>query len=165
VWVEDSDSSALVGADLESDGDSWDWVSSSPTPFAGAEASQSISTSGEHQHYFTGSSDPLSIDTGDTLFAYVYLDPADPPTQVELQWDDGSWEHRAFWNNSGMDEIGFGDQDTDSLRYMGPLPATGTWVRLSVPASSVGLEGQTLNGMSFTLYGGKATWDHAGKSY
>ena len=37
-------------------------------------------------------------------------------------------------------------------------------VRLEVPASAVGLEGHVLNGMAFTLYGGRATWDHAGKA-
>src|SRR6185295_1874122 len=31
-------------------------------------------------------------------------------------------------------------------------------------ASQVGLEGHTLNGMAFTLYGGRATWDRAGKA-
>jgi hypothetical protein len=46
---------------------------------------------------------------------------------------------------------------------MGTLPATGQWVRLSVPAAQVGLEGRTLNGMAYTLYGGRATWDYAGK--
>src|SRR5215475_4962701 len=47
---------------------------------------------------------------------------------------------------------------------MGPLPAAGGWVRLEVPASAVGLEGKTLNGMAFTLYGGRANWDKAGKT-
>ncbi len=46
---------------------------------------------------------------------------------------------------------------------MGPLPLAGQWVRLEVAASLVGLEGQTLNGMAFTLFDGRATWDHAGK--
>ena len=47
---------------------------------------------------------------------------------------------------------------------MGALPAAGQWVRLAVPAALVGLEGRTLNGMAFTLYDGRATWDRAGKS-
>jgi hypothetical protein len=47
---------------------------------------------------------------------------------------------------------------------MGSLPLTGQWVRLEVPAIQVGLEGKTLNGMAFTLYGGRATWDYAGKN-
>jgi hypothetical protein len=46
---------------------------------------------------------------------------------------------------------------------MGPLPAAGQWVRLAVPAAQVGLEGKTLNGMAYTLYDGRATWDYAGK--
>ena len=37
-------------------------------------------------------------------------------------------------------------------------------VRLDVPAAQVGLEGRTLNGMAFSLYGGRATWDYAGKA-
>jgi hypothetical protein len=47
---------------------------------------------------------------------------------------------------------------------MGALPAAGGWVQLSVPASLVGLDGQTLNGMAFTLYGGQAAWDDAGEN-
>ncbi|MBA2341545.1 MAG: hypothetical protein H0V88_14255, partial [Pyrinomonadaceae bacterium] len=42
-------------------------------------------------------------------------------------------------------------------------PAAGQWVRLEVAANLVGLEGKTLNGMAFTLFGGRATWDAAGK--
>jgi hypothetical protein len=48
---------------------------------------------------------------------------------------------------------------------MGPLPASGKWVRLEVPARSVGLEGAILKGMAFTLWGGQATWDYAGKRH
>jgi hypothetical protein len=46
---------------------------------------------------------------------------------------------------------------------MDVLPEAGQWVRLEVPAAQVGLEGRTLNGMAYTLYGGRATWDYAGK--
>ncbi len=76
-----------------------------------------------------------------------------------LQWNDGSWEHRAYW---GANQIGWGADGTSGRRYMGALPATGQWVRLAVPAAQVGLEGHTVNGMAFTLYNGRATWDLAG---
>jgi hypothetical protein len=46
---------------------------------------------------------------------------------------------------------------------MGPLPAAGQWVRLTVPAAQVGLDGHILTGMAYTLYNGRATWDYAGK--
>ena len=46
---------------------------------------------------------------------------------------------------------------------MGPLPPPGRWVRLEVPAATVGLEGQIVAGMAFTLFDGMATWDRSGK--
>src|SRR5205823_1114857 len=77
-----------------------------------------------------------------------------------LQWTNGSWEHRAYW---GASLNNYGVEGTASRRSMGALPAAGKWTRLEVPASQVGLEGSTVTGMAFTLYGGRATWDHAGK--
>jgi hypothetical protein len=95
------------------------------------------------------------------LYAYVYLDPANVPSEVMLGWNNGTWEHRAYW---GANLITYGTSGTDSRRYMGPLPPVGQWVRLEVPASQVGLEGSTLRGMDFSVYGGRATWDYAGKT-
>src|SRR2546423_9111584 len=137
------------------------WISSNPPPYAGALAHQSLLAGGEHQHYFYNATTTLAVAVGDSLFAYVYLDPANPPSEVMLQWNDGSWEHRAYW---GANLLGWGTDGSVSRRYMGVLPATGQWVRLSVPASQVGLEGRTLNGAAYTLYGGRATWDYAGKT-
>ncbi|HZY07346.1 MAG TPA: VCBS repeat-containing protein, partial [Ilumatobacteraceae bacterium] len=115
-----------------------------------------------HQHYFYGATATLPVAVGDTLFAYVYLDPANPPSEVMLQWNDGSWEHRAYWGSNQL--TAWGVDGTASRRYMGVLPPLGQWVKLSVPAASVGLEGRTLSGMAFTLFGGRATFDYAGKT-
>ena len=44
---------------------------------------------------------------------------------------------------------------------MGALPATGrSGCNCPCRPVKVGLEGSSLNGMAFTLYGGKATWDY-----
>ena len=144
-----------------SGGDTWTWIGANPAPFSGSLANQSNISIGDHQHYFFGATSTLTINTGDTLIAYVYLDPANVPSEIMLQWNDGSWDHRAYW---GANNILWGTDGTASRRFMGSLPAVGQWVRLEVPASSVGLEGHVLNGMAFTLYGGRATWDHAGKA-
>lgn len=157
VWVND----ALPAGARAGDDEPWTWVSSGPAPFAGTRAHQSGIASGVHQHWFAGATATLPVDAGDVLFANVYLDPANPPSQVMLQWHDGTWEHRAYW---GANRIAWGADGTASRRYMGPLPAAGRWVRLEVPAAQVGLERRTLNGMAFTLYGGRATWDYAGVS-
>lgn len=162
VWVEDS---IPFGATPESQPEAWNWSGGVyPAPFSGSAAHHSALLEGIHQHYFTGATATLTVNAGNKLFAYVYLDPMNPPTEVMLQWDDGSglWNHRAYW---GANQIGFGDPNTDpnSRRFMGALPQPGRWVRLEVPADLVGLEGVTLRGMAFTLYGGRAIWDRAGK--
>ncbi|MGH7970278.1 MAG: hypothetical protein ACREIC_16270, partial [Limisphaerales bacterium] len=145
VWVDDSiPAGATAGADS---GDSWNWISSNPTPYSGSLAQQSAIAAGEHQVFFSGASSTLTISTGDVLYAYIYLDPANMPSEVMLQWNDGSWEHRAYW---GGNSLGYGLDGTPSRHYMGALPAAGQWVQLRVPASSVNLEGSTLNGMAFT---------------
>jgi hypothetical protein len=157
-WVDDTlPVGAQIGGYLN---DGWNWVGATPTPFSGALAHQSPVLSGTHQHYFHSASETLLVEPGDTLFAYVYLDPANPPQQLMLQWNDGlGWEHRAYW---GEDKIPFGTGDTNGHRYMGELPEVGQWVRLEVPASTVGLDGATLTGMAFALFDGAATWDYAG---
>ena len=160
VWVEDA---VPTGGIAVADGDNWNWISSNPSPFSGGLAHQSNIFSGWHQHFFHSATNTLAVNTGDKLFAYIYLDPANLPNEVMLQWsaNNGNWEHRAYW---GADTIPWGTNGTNSRRYMGALPVAGQWVRLEVPAASVGLEGATLNGMAFTLAGGRATWDRAGKS-
>ncbi len=158
-WVDDE---LPAGAVLSSEGgDTWNWIGSNPAPQSGSLAHQSAAAAGMHQHWFSGATSTLQVNPGDKLFAYVYLDPANPPTQIMLQWNDGSWDHRAYW---GANSIQLGSDNTASRRYVGPLPAAGQWVRLEVPASQVGLEGKVLQGMAFTLYGGRATWDNAGRA-
>jgi len=114
---------------------------------------------GAQQHYFSGATTPLSIGAGDTLFTYVNLDPKAVPREIMLQWNDGGWEHRAFW---GEDLINFGTTGTASRRRMGDLPAPGKWVRLEIPADAVDLAGREIGGLSFDQFDGKVTFDHSG---
>ncbi|HXS69095.1 MAG TPA: hypothetical protein VN761_09655, partial [Candidatus Polarisedimenticolia bacterium] len=87
--------------------------------------------------------------------------PVNVPEEIMLQWNDGSWEHRAFWGN---DDIDLGTVGTESRRAMGDLPPSGQWAKLSVAAQQVGLTNSSVNGLALTLYGGRATWDYIGKS-
>src|SRR5262249_51671680 len=116
-------------------GDTWNWVASGPAPFSGTKAQQSANLAGFHEAYFYGATSTMSVGANDTLVAYVYLDPANPPSEIMLMWLDSasSWEHRAYW---GANELTTGGIDgTASQLNMGPLPATGQWVRLEVPAA------------------------------
>ena len=48
---------------------------------------------------FLGREPDFASRGGDT-FANVYLDPANVPTELMLQWNDGTWEHRAYWGGN-----------------------------------------------------------------
>ena len=79
-----------------------------------------------------------------------------------LQFNDGTWEHRAYW---GGDKIAWGKNGSVSRKRLGNLPETGKWVRLEVDATQVGLKpGTKLNGWAFTQFDGKVYWDKAGVS-
>src|SRR6185312_5189707 len=162
TWVDDA---APAGSEAGSDGGdpwAWNWVSSNPTPQSGQFAFQSAIVSGEHQYLFLNATATMNVTTGATLYAWIYIDPANPPSEVMLQGNDGSpWNHRAYW---GANNLAYGTDGTASRQYMGALPAAGQWVKLAVPASAVGLEGATANGMGFTLFGGRATWDDIGET-
>jgi hypothetical protein len=113
------------------------------------------------QHFFTDAVNPLVISDGDRLFAYVWLDPKDPPKSVMLQWNDGTWDHRAYW---GADKCLLeGKPNGPDHFFAGALPATGEWARLEVAAADVGLKPQSVvGGMAFTQFGGSVYFDNAG---
>src|SRR5439155_14777529 len=131
VWVDDG---VPAGASSAADGgDGWTWVNNNPAPYAGASAHQSANAAGEHQHYFFNATATLPVNTGDILYTWIYLDPVNTPSEVMLQWYDAAqgWNYRAYW---GANSIGWGTDGTTSRRYMGPLPPSGRWVQLMVPA-------------------------------
>ncbi|MFO0872166.1 MAG: DUF1553 domain-containing protein [Pirellulales bacterium] len=155
VWIDDA---APAGAQLQGDSP-WEFVAA-PQPVLSGEKATKRTAPGLSQHFFTGANPPLKVGEGDKLFAYVYLDPANPPREVMLQWNDGSWEHRAIW---GENLIEWGQSGSASRLSQGPLPKTGEWVRLEVEAAKVGLgPGAQLNGWAFTQHGGTCYWDKAG---
>ncbi len=164
VWVEDGIPTGGVCGNDAPDVCPWNKVSSNPAPFGGSFAFQSGIGAVMHQMFFQNSTNRLTINAGDVMFAYVYIDPANVPSEIMLQWNSMSqgWNHRAYW---GANNLTWGTNGTQS-RYQvsASLPASGGWVKLTVPASAVGLEGQTAWGMAFSLFGGRATWDRGGKT-
>jgi len=113
------------------------------------------------QDFFTKASVPLLVGAGDTLFAYVYLDPADPPKALMLQFHTSEWLHRANWGEE--DAIAFGTKGTSQKLLMGALPKLGEWVRLEIDAGKLELKpGAKIDGIAFTQFGGTVYWDRAG---
>ncbi len=154
VWIDDA-----LPAGAKKQGN-WNFVTAPDFPvYSGKNASRETGT-GMTQHFFTNATAPLKVGANDVLFAYVHLDLLDPPKQIMLQFNDGTWEHRAYW---GEDRITFGTPGTAGRLSAGKLPDLDTWVRLEVKAADVGLPaGSTINGWAFTQFGGTVTWDKAG---
>ena len=158
VWFDDD--ALPTGAQQQGDSP-WKFIAKPEGPVYSGEKSSTRTATGLSQHFFTGANPGLNIGEGDTLFAYVYLDPANPPQSIMLQFNDGSWDHRINWGDE--DAIGFGAKNTTAKRLGGALPKTGEWVRLEVRAADVGLlPGVNLNGWAFTQFGGTCYWDRAG---
>jgi hypothetical protein len=144
-------------------GESWQWITNGLPPFAGRLAHFSPPAAGYRQHQFTGGTQGWKVGPDESLFCWVHMDPGNPPSMVALLWQDngGSWEHRAFW---GADNLPAGTRGTAGRRHAGPLPPGDEWIRLSVPATLVGLENKVVTGLGFGLHDGTALWLDAGKA-
>jgi hypothetical protein len=147
---------ALVVPAIDEDAEALESESLAPwgPPPAGGGHRSSL-RGGTHQHFFEAATETLAVAAGDRLFAWVHLDPENPPRTLMLQWHAGNWEHRAYW---GENLIAWGADGSAGRMRAGDLPTAGEWVQLTLPASLVGLEGQAVDGMAFTLQDGRAAF-------
>jgi hypothetical protein len=137
----------------------WNFVGK-PNPVLSGDKSVKLTAKGLQQIVLTDAKPGLKVGAGDKLFAYVWLDPKDPPREIMVQWHSSTWLHRAYW---GENVIPWGDDNTGQRRKLGELPAKGQWVRLEVEAAKVGIApGTVLTGWAFTQHGGTAYWDKGG---
>ncbi|HVX15720.1 MAG TPA: PSD1 and planctomycete cytochrome C domain-containing protein [Pirellulales bacterium] len=106
-------------------------------------------------------SPPLVIPPSGKLFAHVWIEAADQPKTLMLQYFKAGWLHRAVWGD--YDAIQWGQAGTTERVLVGPLPEADRWVRLEVEAKTLGLNaGDEVTGFAFTQFGGTLFWDKAG---
>jgi RHS repeat-associated protein len=89
VYVDDS---VPAGATISSDGgDLWVWAGQPYAPTASGTSSHiGFNASGEHEHYFYGSSSTLYPSSGSFHIQYINIAPTSPPSEVMLQIHDGN---------------------------------------------------------------------------
>jgi hypothetical protein len=157
VWVDDA---PPPGASPAGDGP-WEFVNAPAHPVQSGRASLRVTAQGLKQRFFENAGQKLKVGEGDTLFAYLFIDPLNPPREVMLQWHTaGAWSHRAFW---GENLIPWGKDGTPERLRIGDLPVTGKWVRLEVEVKKLGLKpGTLIDGWAFTQHDGTVYWDRAG---
>ncbi|HEX8916560.1 MAG TPA: PSD1 and planctomycete cytochrome C domain-containing protein, partial [Humisphaera sp.] len=113
------------------------------------------------QDYYENGAEPLVVPPAGVVFAHVYLDPANPPKTIMVQFHKGEWKHRAVWGD--YDAIAWGKPGSTEKANFGKLPAAGAWVRLEIPIAKVGLQpGDKLTGFALTQFGGTVYWDSVG---
>ena len=128
-----------------------------PAPFSGQGLLTShLSPTGMHQHYFdwAGSHPRRSTPAKASIPTFIWIRPI-LPSEVMLEWNNGTWEHRAYW---GANNINNGVNGTASRRYMGACPPPASGCRLMVPPARSAWRAARIRAMTFTLYGGRATW-------
>ncbi|MBL9173182.1 MAG: PSD1 domain-containing protein [Verrucomicrobiales bacterium] len=158
VWLDDD---FPTGAKVTASGAPTRWTESGSGPVFSGRRALHRKDGGIAQDFYDSGAAPLEIPQGATIFAHVYVDPADPPKTIMLQYNKDGWEHRAIWGDP--DAIGWGEKDKPSRARIGDLPKAGEWVRLEFPAERVGLKpGDKVTGLAFTQYGGTVSWDKAG---
>ena len=155
VWLDDD-----PPAGFKSDS-SPHWIVSEAGPVFSGKRALHRQGNGVIQDVFESADVRLTLPNQATLFAQVFLDPADPPKTVMLQFNREGWEHRAMWGDP--DTIPWGEKGQPSRVLVGPLPQSGAWVHLEVPAEKVGLRaGDRIKGFACTQSGGSVTWDRVG---
>jgi hypothetical protein len=123
----------------------------------GSQSRQSALRRGPHQHGFTHDP-PIPVGGGDVLFAWVHVDPLNPPAQLWVRWVEAGKKgvaRTAFWGDAAPPEEG--------AKWIGALPVPGEWTRLEVPGHTLGLEGASIGAVHFGMRDGRATWDRWGR--
>lgn len=158
IWLDDAEPAG--GKSVGGFGHAPHWVTAENGRVFSGKRALKRQEAGITQDVFEGMTS-LEIPAQAKIFVHVYLEPSDPPKAVMLQFNRNGWHHRAVWGEA--DAISWGDLNTTQRRPMGALPELGKWVRLEVEAERVGLkEGDKLNGLAFTQFGGTVFWDKCG---
>ena len=154
AWFEDA---FPAGAKVESSGEPTQLITKDQGPvFSGTTALKRTAT-GVAQDFFANGA-KFDIPPNGKLSVQCYIDPANPPKAIMLQFHTAGWNHRAVWGQEGA--IPFGQVRTPEKVQMGELPKAGEWVKLEVPAERLGLKpGIKVSGYAFTQFGGTVYWD------
>jgi hypothetical protein len=160
VWVDDEFPPGAAVKEGPGSPTNWFGGQAAGEVFAGQRSLDRTAT-GIGQDFYQSGAAPITVAAEAEIFAHVWLDPANPPKAVMIQFHAGSWEHRAVWGDSAA--IGWGKDGTPSRAHAGPLPKAGSWTRIAVPAAMLGLTPETpVTGIALTQFDGHVRWDAVG---
>lgn len=98
--------------------------------------------------------------SGDNLIVYLMPTSCKTVTELKITWYAGSTQGAIYYGTVGVPSIG----GESSAVFMGTtIPASDTWNRIEIPASTVGLDGATITRVKVENIGGKVWVDAIGK--
>ncbi|MBP7948953.1 MAG: DUF1549 domain-containing protein, partial [Verrucomicrobiales bacterium] len=129
VWIEDD---FPKGAAPQSNAGNHPltWITKQPGPVFSGERALKRGGKGLAQDFYQGGAAPLVVPSVARMFFNVFLDPADPPEAVMIQFHTSAWQHRAVWGDAAA--IPYGAVNTTERFAAGELPSAGRWWRLEV---------------------------------
>lgn len=98
-----------------------------------------------------------ATDSGDNLILYVLHDECVTTRELKIDWFSGSTVGSVYYGESLLGGEG-------SAVYQGSVLSSGTWHRIEIPASTVGLDGATIDSIRVQTYAGKTYVDHIGSA-
>lgn len=154
VWFDDD---FPAGARVSVHGDPTCFITREQGPVFSGKAALKRTAQGVAQDFFSHGGS-FTIPPNGIISVQVFLDEANPPAAVMLQFHTKGWNHRAVWGEEGA--IPFGKVRTPERVRVGPLPMAGQWQKLQVNADKLGLKpGMIVTGYAFTQFGGTVHWD------
>jgi RHS repeat-associated protein len=139
VWIDDTAPTAIHPANPLD-----------PAQKASGSTSWKLLTSGESWMSFASLALPVS--TSEKVVFYMLTNECVPPSKVLAQFvtSDGV-QHTAAWGQASWNQA-----------YVGPMPSAGTWTRMTIDGSTLGLEGKTITAIYFYAYNGEVWFDRVG---
>lgn len=160
IWAEDSD--LPTPESVIAPKPAGEWRGGPGVPVVGGEKALRLEGAVERPIWFTAGDIILTVRTEAKAFAQVYLDPANPPRAVSMEFISDQKTRRLIWG----DRNAFGPEVAKSALRAGDLPAAGGYVRLEASACECFLvEGKEYTGVRIAQSNGAAWWDHFGAIY
>lgn len=149
IWIDDA-----YPAGMTSTGATWDTGQSS----IGAQSLTSGFATNYHAMMLSGATATITPQSSENLFVDLLITNCSVPAEIEFGWHSASGWHRAYY---GSAQIG----NESGALALGAIPSQrGSWIRVSIASTSLGVAGSAIDGFSLELPGGQVWVDRIGKT-
>src|SRR5882724_4119362 len=140
VWIDDA-----YPAGMTATGATWDAAQSS----TGAQSLTSGFAASYHAMTLSGATSTITPQSSENVFVDLLITNCSVPTEIEFGWHTASGWHRAYYGGA---QIG----NESGALSLGTIPSQrGSWIRVSIASTSLGVAGSAIDGFSLELPNGQ----------